>query len=136
MTENQNPNEDNVIKGPWRKRKVVVPNEEELLRQEEMEFCEELSSKLVMDMIHMMSDNDVDIAERNFSRDLSVIIELVKSLLYRDAGLEYPLHEFVDTFTETTIEMDNSHRTVIRMDKLNEMVELMRMDEDDDPEVS
>jgi hypothetical protein len=136
MTENQNPNENNVIKGPWRKRKVVVPNEEELLRQEEMEFCEELASKLVMDMIHMMSDNDVDIGERNFSRDLSVVIELVKSLLYRDAGLEYPLHEFVDMFTETTIELDNSHRTVIRMDKLNEMVELMRMDEDDDPEVS
>ena len=136
MTENQNPNEGNVIKGPWRKRKVVVPNEEELLRQEEMEFCEELSSKLVMDMIHMMSDNDVDIGERTFSRDLSLVIELVKSLLYRDAGLEYPLHEFVDTFTETTIELDNSHRTVIRMDKLNEMVELMKMDEDDDPEVS
>ena len=136
MTENQNPNEGNVIKGPWRKRKVVVPNEEELLRQEDMEFCEELSSKLVMDMIHMMSDNDVDIGERTFSRDLSLVIELVKSLLYRDAGLEYPLHEFVDTFTETTIELDNSHRTVIRMDKLNEMVELMRMDEDDDPEVS
>lgn len=136
MTENQNPNENNVIKGPWRKRKVVVPNEEELLRQEEMEFCEELASKLVMDMIHMMSDNDVDIGERNFSRDLSVVIELVKSLLYRDAGLEYPLHEFVDTFTETTIEMDNSHRTVIRMDKITEMVELMRMDEDDDPEIS
>lgn len=136
MTENQNPNEGNVIKGPWRKRKVVVPNEEELLRQEEMEFCEELSSKLVMDMIHMMSDNDVDIGERTFSRDLSLVIELVKSLLYRDAGLEYPLHEFVDTFTETTIELDNSHRTVIRMDKLNEMVELMRMDEEDDPEVS
>ena len=136
MTENQNPNEDNVIKGPWRKRKVVVPNEEELIRQEEMEFCEELASNVVMEMIHMMNDNDVGIGERNFSRDLSVVIELVKSLLYRDAGLEYPLHEFVDTFTETTVEADNSHRTVIRMDKLNEMMELMKMDEDDDPEVS
>jgi hypothetical protein len=134
MTENQNPNEGNVIKGPWRKRKVVVPNEEELLRQEDMEFCEELASKLVMDMIHMMSDNDVDIGERTFSRDLSLVIELVKSLLYRDAGLEYPLHDFVDTFTETTVEMDNSHRTVIRMDKLNEMVYMLRGDEDD-PEV-
>lgn len=134
MTEN--PEENNVIKGPWRKRRVVVPNEEELLRQEEIEFCEELSSKLMMDMIHMMSDNDVDIGERNFSRDLSVVIELVKSLLYRDAGLEYPLHDFVDMFTETTIELDNSHRTVIRMDKLNEMVELMKIDEEDDPEVS
>ena len=134
MTEN--PEESNVIKGPWRKRKVVVPNEEELLRQEEMEFCEELSSKLMMDMIHTMSDNDVDIGERDFSRDLAVLIEFMKALLYRDAGLEYPLHDFVDMFTETTIELDNSHRTVIRMDKLNEMVELMRMDEDDDPEVS
>ena len=132
MTEN--PEESNVIKGPWRKRKVVVPNEEELLRQEDMEFCEELASKLVMDMIHMMSDNDVDIGERTFSRDLSLVIELVKSLLYRDAGLEYPLHDFVDTFTETTVEMDNSHRTVIRMDKLNEMVYMLRGDEDD-PEV-
>ena len=136
MTENQNPNEGNVIKGPWRKRKVVVPNEEELLRQEEMEFCEELASKIVMDMVHLMSDNDVDIGERSFSHDLAVVIELVKSLLYRDAGLEYPLHEFVDMFTETTVEMDNSHRTVIRIDKLKEMVELMKMDEEDDPEVS
>jgi len=85
-------------------------------------------------MIHMMSDNDVDIGERTFSRDLSLVIELVKSLLYRDAGLEYPLHDFVDTFTETTVEMDNSHRTVIRMDKLNEMVYMLRGDEDD-PEV-
>tara|TARA_R100000005_G_scaffold32778_1_gene14975 strand:- start:771 stop:1043 length:273 start_codon:yes stop_codon:yes gene_type:complete len=90
----------------------------------------------MMDMIHTMSDNDVDIGERDFSRDLAVLIEFMKALLYRDAGLEYPLHDFVDMFTETTIELDNSHRTVIRMDKLNEMVELMRMDEDDDPEVS
>ena len=134
MTENQNPNEGNVIKGPWRKRKVVLPNEEEVLREEQMQFCEELASKVVMDMIHMMSDNDLDIGERTFSRDLSLVIELVKSLLYRDAGLEYPLHEFVDTFTETTVEMDNSHRTVIRMDKLNEMVYMLRGDEDD-PEV-
>ena len=134
MTEN--PEESNVIKGPWRKRKVVVPNEEELLRQEEIEFCEELSSKLMMDMIHTMSDNDVDIGERDFSRDLAVLIEFMKALLYRDAGLEYPLHDFVDMFTETTIELDNSHRTVIRMDKLTEAMELMKMDEDYDPEVS
>ena len=134
MTEN--PEENNVIKGPWRKRKVVVQNEEELLRQEEIEFCEELSSKLMMDMIHTMSDNEVDIGERDFSRDLAVLIEFMKALLYRDAGLEYPLHDFVDTFTETTIELDNSHRTVIRMDKLIEAMELMKMDEDYDPEVS
>ena len=134
MTEN--PEESNVIKGPWRKRKVVVPSEEELLRQEEIEFCEELSSKLMMDMIHTMSDNEVDIGERDFSRDLAVLIEFMKALLYRDAGLEYPLHDFIDMFTETTIELDNSHRTVIRMDKLIEAMELMKMDEDYDPEVS
>lgn len=99
-----------------------------------MEFCEELASKLVIDMIHVMGENDVDIGRGDFSRDLSVIIEFVKSLLYRDAGIEYPLHDFVDLFTETTIELDNTHRTVIRMDKLNEMVYMLRGD-GDDPEV-
>ena len=135
MTENQSPNGDNVIRGPWRK-KVINQSEEELLRREEMEFCEELSSKIVMDMIQIMSDNDVDISDRTFSRDLAVVIEFMKSLLYRDANLEYPLHNFVDRFTETTIELDNSHRTVIRMDVLNDFVELVEMEEDDDPEVS
>ena len=90
----------------------------------------------MMDMIHTMSDNEVDIGERDFSRDLAVLIEFMKALLYRDAGLEYPLHDFIDMFTETTIELDNSHRTVIRMDKLIEAMELMKMDEDYDPEVS
>ena len=38
--------------------------------------------------------------------------------------------------TETTVELDNSHRTVIRVDILNDFVELVKMEEDDDPDVS
>ena len=116
--------------------KVINQSEEELLRREEMEFCEELSQKITMDMIQIMSDNDVDMSDKTFSRDLAIVIEFVKSLLYRDAKLEYPLHNFVDVVTETTVELDNSHRTVIRVDTLNDFVELVKMEEDDGPEVS
>ena len=101
-----------------------------------MEFCEELSQKITMDMIQIMSDNDVDMSDKTFSRDLAIVIEFVKSLLYRDAKLEYPLHNFVDVVTETTVELDNSHRTVIRVDTLNDFVELVKMEEDDGPKVS
>ena len=135
MTENQSLDGDNVIRGPWRK-KVINQSEAEILRREEMEFCEELSQKITMDMIQVMGDNDVDMSDKTFSRDLTIIIEFVKSLLYRDAKLEYPLHNFVDAVTETTVELDNSHRTVIRVDILNDFVELVKMEEDDDPDVS
>ena len=117
-------------------KKVINQSEEEILRREEMEFCEELSQKITMDMIQIMGDNDVDMSDKTFSRDLAVVIEFVKSLLYRDAKLEYPLHNFVDAVTETTVELDNSHRTVIRVDILNDFVELVKMEEDDDPDVS
>ena len=36
-----------------------------------MEFCEELSQKITMDMIQIMSDNDVDMSDKTFSRDLA-----------------------------------------------------------------
>ena len=89
-----------------------------------------------MDMIQIMSDNDVEMSDKTFSRDLAIVIEFIKSLIYRDAKLEYPLHNFVDMVTETTVELDNSHRTVIRVDILNDFVELVKMEEDDDPDIS
>ena len=98
-----------------------------------MEFCEELSQKITMDMIQIMSDNDVDMSDKTFSRDLAIVL-ICKITFPRDAKLEYPLHLVM--FTETTVELDNSHRTVIRVDTLNDFVELVKMEEDDGPEVS
>ena len=57
-------------------KKVINQSEEEILRREEMEFCEELSQKITMDMIQIMGDNDVDMSDKTFSRDPSLLLSL------------------------------------------------------------
>ena len=47
---------------------------------EEMQFCEDFSRKLIMDMAEIMGEHDVDISEKSFSRDIAVVLEFVKSL--------------------------------------------------------
>ena len=137
MTENQeNELPANVIRGPWQKRVVGNPSEAELRLIEEMQFCEDFSRKLIMDMAEIMGEHDVDISEKSFSRDIAVVLEFVKSLLYRDAGVNHPLHDFIDVFTDVEVEPDNSIKTIIRADLVKQVAREMKELEEDDPEVS
>ena len=137
MTENQeNELPANVIRGPWQKRVVGNPSEAELRLIEEMQFCEDFSRKLIMDMAEIMGEHDVDISEKSFSRDIAVVLEFVKSLLYRDAGVNHPLHDFIDVFTDVEVEPDNSIKTIIRADLVKQVAREMKELEEDGTEVS
>jgi hypothetical protein len=137
MTENQeNELPANVIRGPWQKRVLGNPSEAELRLIEEMQFCEDFSRKLIMDLVEILGEHDVDISEKSFSRDIAVVLEFTKSLLYRDCGLEHPMHEFIDVFTDVEVELDNSVKTIIRADLLKQVSKEIKELEDDGPEVS
>ena len=137
MTENQeNELPENVIRGPCKKREIKNPSEEEMRLMEEMQFCEDFSRKLIMDMAEIMGEHDVDISEKSFSRDIAVVLEFVKSLLYRDAGVNHPLHDFIDVFTDVEVEPDNSVKTIIRADLIKQVAREMKELEEDGPEVS
>jgi len=101
-----------------------------------MQFCEDFSRKLIMDLVEILGENDVDISEKSFSRDIAVVLEFTKSLLYRDCGLEHPMHEFIDVFTDVEVELDNSVKTIIRADLLKQVSKEIKELEDDGPEVS
>ena len=103
---------------------------------EEMQFCEDFSRKLIMDMAEIMGEHDVDISEKSFSRDIAVVLEFVKSLLYRDAGVNHPLHDFIDVFTDVEVAPDNSVKTIIRADLIKLVAREMKELEEDGPEVS
>ena len=64
------------------------------------------------------------------------MLEFTKSLLYRDCGLEHPMHEFIDVFTDVEVELDNSVKTVIRADLLKQVSKEVKEMENDGPEVS
>jgi hypothetical protein len=143
MADQQNGNakeNDNVIQGPWpkSKRKVKLPDEEFLQMQENMEFAEELNQKIILQMIHTLGENGVNVSDDSFIRDLGLIIELTKGSIYRSMGIPHPTHEFFEAMVEIEIEEDNSSMSsTLDFDLLEKFIEISRHNEDDDdPEVS
>ena len=131
---------DSVIRGPWPKlkRKVKIPDEEFLQLQENMEFAEELNQKIILQMIHTLSENGVNVSDYSFIRDLGLIIELTKGSIYRSMGIPHPTHGFFEAMVEIDIDEDNNNMSsTLDFDLLEKFIEISRHNEDDDdPEVS
>ena len=133
---------DNVIRGPWSKskRKVKVPDEEFLLMQENMEFAEELNQKIIVQMIHTLAGNGIDVADVSFIRDLGLIIELIKASIYRGMGISHPIHAFFEVLVDVGVdEEDGSIHSQIDVNMLEKFVELSKSfkdDNNDPPEIS
>ena len=103
---NDNEPDSNIIKFPKKNPKIgiVVDNKAHEIR-ENIIFTENLCEALVVNMIHNMSENGMNVDAETFIRDTSVIIEMVKSTIYRDLGMIHPLQELVETLT--TVIKDN-----------------------------
>ena len=81
-----------------------------LQMQQDMTFADHLTEGLIVNMIHNMSENGIDTEEESFIADISLMIELVKSTLYRSCDIPHPMQTVVDEFVETT--KDNNKTSV------------------------
>ena len=106
----------NVIKGPWKKkskREIVVPDVDFIALQENIIFADDLTESLLVQMIHTMGENGIDISAKSFIKDISFVVEAVKGSIYRDMGLFHPMSGIMETLTEvTTDEQDTPHGKV------------------------
>ena len=59
-------------------------------------FIEQLSEEIVLHIIHVLQDNAVKMKDEAFLRDLAVIIESIKSLIYRDFGRRHKMQAISD----------------------------------------
>jgi|TARA_B100000315_G_scaffold185259_1_gene174354 hypothetical protein len=82
-------------------------------------FVEELTEQLSMTILAMCQENVVHMKGEPFLRDLAVVVESLKSLLYRDFGKKHPMQKFTDTLTQI-ISLKNGQRiTDINYSKLS-----------------
>ena len=92
-----------IIKCPSKKivRKQPTPKqvESETKRKKAQEnyFIEQLSEEIVLHMIHVFQDHAIKMKDDKFLRDLAVIIEAIKSLIYRDFGRVHKMQAISDT---------------------------------------
>ncbi len=127
-----------MIQGPWPGtggRKVKLPDENFLKIQQNIQFAEELTQSLIVQMIHTMSENSIDVSEKCFIRDMALIIELVKGSIYREMKMDHPAHSFIERFVDLTITDDDTIMTEVDFDTISELVEILNED-DDEPEIS
>ena len=73
-----------------------VDSESKRKKAQENYFVEQLSEERVLHMIHVLQDNAVKMKDEKFLRDLAVIIESIKSLIYRDFGRVHKMQAISD----------------------------------------
>ena len=121
---------DNVVKGPWSVksgRKVKLP-------EQNLHFAEELTQSLMVQMIHTMSENGIDVGEKEFIRDMAMIIEMVKGSIYRDMGLDHPTHMFMEEYVDIIINEDNTFETEVDFDTIIKLADMLDDEDEDEDE--
>jgi hypothetical protein len=129
-----------VIKGPWpvkSGREVKLPDLDIIAVQQDMQFAGELTQSLMVQMIHTMGENGIDVGEKEFIRDMAMIIEMVKGSIYRDMGLDHPTHMFMEEYVDIIINEDNTFETEVDFDTIIKLADMLdnEDDDDDDPKV-
>ena len=120
----------NVIKGPWTPKEIVSENELDATKALKLAFAEALTQQIVVQLIYTMSQNDVDVADKNFVYDVGLIIELTKGCIYRSIGLPHPTH----LLTEVLKSLPTDKYSEDHVAEVLEMLESMEEVDDDEPE--
>ena len=125
-----------MVQGPWpkTKRKVKLPDETAIELQERLGFAEELTQTVIVQMMHTLGQNGVDISDNSFVRDMALVIEMTKGSIYRSLELNHITHGLFEALVEVEIDPDNSIVTEVNQDLLEEYIKMFGVN--DDPEVS
>ena len=129
-------NQENVIQGPWKKRNVKVPDEEAVKLREQLAFAEELTEQAMIGLIQTLHENDMDVNDNRFLHDMGFIIECVKSVVYREMGLQHQMTDIMKQLTVSTIDETNTLSTELDIDKVVKTTQFVSELEDDGPEMA
>ena len=87
--------------------------------QQVHKFIEELTEQLSMTILAICQENVVHMKGESFLKDLAVVIEALKSLLYRDFGKAHPMQKLTDTLTQIITLKTGQRITDINYSKLS-----------------
>ena len=91
-------------------------------------FADDLTESLLVQMIHTMGENGVDISSKSFIKDISFVVEAVKGSVYRDMGLLHPMNGIMETLTEVTTDEQDTPQGKVNL----ELIEKMSIKNDED----
>ena len=121
----------NIIQGPWESSEKDTEVKKKI--EDDMNFIEELTEKIMVQLIHTMSENQIDIKNKDFSREIGFLNESVKSMLYREFGYPHPVTRMIQTVVSIITDKEKGVRyTNFDTQKMVEILTMMTDEWDDE----
>ena len=91
--------DDNIIMGPWKDsgKNQRQRREEQKKRREDRALIDNITETAMVQFIHTMNENNINIKDENFSLEIGFINECIKSMLSRELGYSHPMTRFIQT---------------------------------------
>ena len=103
----------NVVKGPWKRAKVIPQSETDRVT-EDMALIDEIAESIMIPTIHNLSENGVDIKDEEFLSEIGFLNEVIKSIMHRSLGYTHPMSDLVSTVMK--LETENPLQTYAKFD--------------------
>ena len=131
------PVENNIIKGPWKSKRVKVPDNSVFELQQDMLFAEELCENVMVQVIYTLGENGIDIGDKDFLQDIAFVIEALKSTLYREMDMPHPLTPIIRSISEVSVEEvdDETKATIATKFSINKLSKFEKSNDRTDGEI-
>ena len=138
MSEENEKQSAKIIQGPWKesKRKIKVPDKDAIELQETINFIDDLTQTLIVQMIHTIKENEIDVESESFVQNMALIIEMVRAALLKEMSLTTNMTKIMDVLFEmlfnSSPDSDPEASVKLEVDDLKSIITKMRMEENDD----
>ena len=95
----------------------------------DLKYAEHLTEGLIVNMIHNMSENDIDVDNPEFIKHIGFLVEVVKSTIYQDMGVKHPMQQMVDLFVNSDYDDTQGLYTEFDMGTMKDVIEELIGDE-------
>ena len=138
MSEENENQSAKVIQGPWKesKRKIKLPDKDAIELQKTISFINDLTQTLIVQMIHTIKENEIDVEAESFVQNMAFIIEMVRAALLKEMSLDTNMTKIMDVLFEVLFnsspDSDPEASVKLEIDDLKSIITKMRMEENDD----
>ena len=124
-----------IIQGPWKelKRKADHTDENAIKLRElkaTINFVDDLTGSLIIQMIHSIKENGIDVEEESFVKNMSFIIEMVRATLLKEMSLNTNMTKIMDILFEIIFNPDSD------IDELKSAIYKIREEDNNGPEMA
>ena len=132
MSENNEKQSAEIIQGPWKgsKRKVKLPDSDVIELKETIDFVDDLTQTLIVQMIHTIKENDIDVEKESFVNNMSFIIEMVRAALLKEMSLNTNMTKMIDILFEIICNSGSN------IDDLKSIIYKIREENNNGPEMA